>query len=363
MKKIVLSLLVVLGATQLSCGSPNYCREGSFPTFLDEEWRTYCADYDDHMNNVGAYGLPELTSFLGKHTERVAALNESRAKYKDPGACFVAERDKLEYRKLDSCLSNDDQQNQAIGNAWAARAEPWLEDHSLRLGEMVPKLGDQIREAARLDRKISDAFEIKAEVETDAFQKFADENEALGAEIERTANIETEWKNLTKRASGNEALAGTMQKKVGGEVNELLAKVGDLRSKYAELLESQRYLEMVTYSTGKPCPSGLRSNKETGIAKKALAAKIKTVNGVTPRAMTSISKEMQDELETESFEGFTCAPRASGNQFGDKPRLCAIYRYVLQRDRPANERSWGDWTVTAFEEGGAQAGVDCGLLK
>jgi hypothetical protein len=363
MKKLVLSLLVVLGATQLSCGSPNYCREGSFPTFLDEEWRTYCADYDDHMNNVGAYGLPELTSFLGKHPERVSALSETKSKYKDASACFVAERDKLEYRKLDSCLTNDDQQNQAIGNAWAARAEPWLEDHSLRLGEMIPKLGDQIREAARLDRKVSDAFEIKAEVETDAFQKFADENEALGAEIERTADIEDEWRSLKKRAKGNEALVGTMQKKFGGDVEGLLEKVSDMRGKYAELRESQRYLEMATFAAGKPCPSGLRSNKEIGIAKKSLAAKIKTIGGVTPRAMTSISKEMQDELETESFEGFTCAPRSTGNQFVDKTKLCAVYRYVLQRDRPANERSWGDWTITAFEEGGAQAGIDCGLLN
>ncbi len=362
MKKTILSLLVVLGATQLSCGSPNYCREGSFPTFLDEEWRTYCADYDDHMTNVGAYGLPELTSFLGKHTERLEALNETRSKYKDAGACFVEERDKLEYRKLDSCLKNDDEQNQAIGNAWIARSQPWLEDHSLRLGEMVPRLGDQIREAARQDRKVSDAFELKAELETDAFVKFADENEALGEQIERTANIETEWKNLTKRASSNEALAGTMQKKVGGEVSDLITKVNDLRAKYGELLEFQRYLELATYAAGKPCPSGLRSSKETNIAKKALSAKIKTVGGVTPRAMTSISKEMQDELETESFEGFTCAPRATGNQFPEKPKLCAIYRYVLQRDRPANERSWGDWTITAFEEGGAQAGVDCGML-
>ncbi|MEZ4458564.1 MAG: hypothetical protein R3E66_02325 [bacterium] len=362
-KTIALSLLGLMAATQLSCGAPSYCKEGSFPTFLDEEWRSYCTKYSEHMDNVGAYTLPQLTQFFGNHPDKVAELNETRAKYQEPSACFVEERDKLEFRKLDSCLDNNDEQNQAIANAWIARAEPWLEDHKLRLSGVIPKIGDQMREAKRLERKAGEAFEFKAEIDPGAFLKFADENEALGKELDVTADIEGEWRDLLRLAGDNKALTGAMQAEYGAAVQELVDKLADARANYSELTEQQRYLEMATFSAGKPCPLGLRSNKEVGIAKKAMASKIKEVKGTAPRAMTSIAKELVNDLENESFEGFICAPRSSDNQFSDRPKQCAVYRYVLQRDRPVNERKWGDWTITAFEEGGPQAGVDCGIMK
>lgn len=362
-KTFGLSLLILLGVTQLSCGAPSYCREGSFPTFLDEEWRGYCSEYAEHVDNVGAYSLNDLTEFFGNHPAKVAELRETLNKFEEPSACFVEERDKLEYRRLESCLVNDDQQNQKIANSWIARAEPWLDDHRLRLAGVIPKIGDQLREATRLERKAAEAFEFRAEIDPGPYQKFADENEALGKELNRTADLEGEWRELLEAAGKNESLTGTMQNKFGADVDELVRKLAEARASYGELLEEQRYLEMATYSAGKPCPQGLRSSKEVSIAKRALASKIREVRGTPPRAMTSIAKELVEELETESFEGFICARRAADNQFADKPAQCAVYRFVLQRDRPVSERRWGDWMITAFEEGGPQAGVDCGLMK
>lgn len=363
MKKTLTALALILASSQLSCGTPSYCNEGSFPTFLDSEWRTYCAEFDDHMEEIGSYSLPELTSFYAAHPAKVAELNESLAKYESPAACFVEKTEQLEYRKLNSCLSNDDAQNQAIGNAWVARAQPWLEDHKLRLGEITPKIGDQLREARRLETKVAEAFEFKAEMDPAPYIKFADENEVLAKQLEKTADIEGEWKNLLKIARDNETLVGTMQAQYGSEVTELIARLADARSQFNEVMEAQRYLEMGTYAAGKGCPAGLRSNAEISIARKALASKVKEVRGTMPRASTGIAKELIEELETESFEGFLCAPRGKDNQFADKPQLCAVYGFVLQRDRPVTERAWGDWTLTSFEEGGPKAGVDCAIMK
>lgn len=363
MKKTLTAFALLLASSQLSCGTPSYCNEGTFPKFLDDEWRTYCAEYADHMEEIGSYGLPELTSFYAQHPAKVAELNESLAKYESPAACFAEKTEQLEYRKLNSCLTNDDAQNQAIGNAWVARAQPWLEDHKLRLGEITPKIGDQLREARRLETKVAEAFEFKAEMDPAAYIKFADENEVLSKQLEKTADIEGEWKNLLKRARDNEALLGMMQSEYGDEVSELVARLADTRAQFNEVMEAQRYLEMGTYAAGKGCPPGLRSNAEIAIAKKAMASKIKEIRGTAPRPSTGIAKELADELETESFEGFLCAPRGKDNQFADKPQQCAVYKYVLQRDRPVSERAWGDWTITALEEGGPMAGVDCALMK
>ena len=97
MKHQPMTFLVLAGAISLTaaCGpSKKLCEDknpASFATFLDEEWRAYCADYRDHVEQPGRYEPTELVAFFGNHSTRVKELNKQLFTHDNFCVFFCAE--------------------------------------------------------------------------------------------------------------------------------------------------------------------------------------------------------------------------------------------------------------------------------
>lgn len=363
MKRTLLAACVIAGVLTSSCGTPKYCREGAFPRFLEEDWRTYCEAFQERVESPGNFELTELATFFGNHSARAKSIRDELLRYESPAACFEGPRAELEYRRLDTCAKDDDGQRQEIANAFVANLEPWLSDHRLRLSSLTPKVGDVEREASRIEKKVAEAFDFHSELDPSDFLKFADTVDAAESEYNRGATLSRDWAQMKKLAGSSSTIISRMDEQYGAEVTDLNAKFKELGDRVIELRERERYLEYAVYSVGKPCPQGIRATKELGIARNILKGKVAEVGGVQPRVTTGLVVDSRDEFEVESFEGFICGVRSKEGQFEGKPRQCTTYRYQLERQRVAGERRWGDWAVMAFEEAGAQNGVECALMK
>ena len=362
-KFLILASLATLTLATASCGAPGYCKEGSYPDFYQDDWKPYCAQYLEHVENPGQFTVEEITGFFATHPSRVKELREKTMSYeKGVDACFQSNREQLEYRDLNSCLEYDDEQKQSIVNSWKARIEPWMENHRLRIGETRPKLGDAKRDATRLMRKTADALEFSREMDTTLFETWSAQLDDLDARIEKGKEMRNEWADLIELAEDNEALSEVMVKDLEPEIKELSFEIDSQREAHDDLLLSRRYLELAVYASGKPCPQGIKASKEERVAAKTLASKVKGVKGTKPRVSTTFFTDRREDIDYESFEGYVCGQRSRGNQFAEQPILCGVYRYKLERQKPASQkRKWSAWKAIAFEEAGPDAGVDCKL--
>ncbi len=349
----------------LSCGAPNYCKEGSFPEFKEDEWEPYCERYTNYLEDPGQYTVEEVTEFFANHPKKIKELREQTMSYeKGVEACFQSNREQLDYRNLNKCLEYDDEQQQLIVNSWTARIEPWLENHQLRINETRPKLGDAKRTADRLMLKTNDALEFSREMDPSLYEKWVATLDELDERIEKGKRMGREWDDLVDLASESDVLTAAMADQIAPEIADLNKKIEDQRATHDDLTLMRRYLTFAVYASGKPCPQGIKSSKEQRIADKGLKKELNQTKGTKPRISSSILKDQREDQDYESFTGFICGQRGRGNQFSGQPVLCGIHRFKMERSKPTSEkRKWTNWRVVSFEESGPDTGVDCRLNK
>ncbi len=362
--KYVLAVALVASSGLLaSCGAPGYCKQGSFPAFVEDEWRAYCVTYDEHVERPGSFELEALTSFLAEHPRRAAELRASLQTWDEPAACFQAPREKLEYRGLNSCIQHDDRQRHEMINAWEARAEAWIGEHEAQVQFIGPKLGDLAREGARLLRETNEAFEFQAQMDPADYLEWNVELRTQAEAASELSDVRDEWRDVLQRAEGVEFLREAMLADFGPRVAMLSEELISLQDRLRDLQEIRGYLELAIPAAGKPCKDGVRARKESRIAKSALQTQVKKIKGNTPRVSTRITPDERAKVEYEFFSGFVCGERNQDKQLEEQRTLCARYEYVLERKKPEGEKKWGDWYVKKISEGGVDEGVDCTLIE
>lgn len=368
--KIVLVLVLAVLSTS-SCalfGKPDYCvqkRTGNFATFLEEDWRTYCAEFDERTSAVANYTLEDLTAFYGAHPAKVQEMKEEMVRFEDIDACFTEPREELELRALNSCLENDEAQQLQIINAWKARAEPWLEGTQLTVQGNKPKISALGSESARLEKKAAEAFDFNSQMEPDDYEKFRADLKALERDLASARAAQQSFQKLLQSASGNASLTTAMQTEFGPAFAELAASIEDQREDFKALKASERYLEFAVNSAGKRCPNGIKARTESRAAQKALESQVASIGRKTRHIEVSSVAQLEERgpVQYERFEGFVCGRRSSENQFDGKPQQCGQYRFLLERTKAVNDKKWEPWLVKGWQEAGPEAGVDCGLIK
>lgn len=370
MKHPVIAVLLLGGAVSMftACGpSKKLCKEktpASFATFLDEDWRAYCTEYRAHVEQPGRYELKELATFFGNHSARVKELNKDLYSHEKFETCFESPKEELELRELQTCLQDNDQTDIEIANAWGAVADPWVEDLQLRVAEISPRMGDAAREAKRQEKKVGEAFDFHNKLEGRDWESLQVELKSLDKAIAQVEGIDAQFNELVKAGEGHAALSRAMEGEYAPEINAIVAEVADLRQKHTELNEAARYLEFAWGAAGVVCPKTLKgANKELRTAKKVVASKNNEVGGGGPRITSKTRADSSGDTDFERFEGVVCGIRGPENQWEGYPQQCAEYRFVVERQKPAGERKWGDWAVKSFEETGSDGGVDCTLKK
>ncbi len=369
-RKLALLIVVAAAASQLaSCGAGKRCTDqtpGSFSTFLEDEWRAYCVEYHQHIENPTEVTLLQLTKFFSEHPARVKALNKSLYGYEKFESCFESPKAELELRELQTCLQDNDQSDVEITNAWSAVAEPWAEDLQLRVAEISPRLSDAEREAKRQLKKVSEAFDFQTRLEGRDWESLQVELKSLDKAMAGIEGVDTEFGKVLAQGKNHEALSETMQAGVAPQINAIAADLASLRGRHADLLKTAHYLEYASLAAGVKCPDSAKgANSEMATAKKIVTGRNNEVGGSGPKILTKTRPDSSGDIDFERFEGFVCGTRGPENQFEGSPQLCGQYRYVVERQKPAgaSKKEWGDWTLKSFEESGSNGGVDCTLKK
>lgn len=355
---VFILVLVLLSTTSCALfGKPDYCtktRQGNFKSFLEEDWRTYCAEFEEKTSAVANYQLTELTRFYGNHPARIEDLKSEMIRFEDPEACFTEPRERLELRSLNNCLQDDSEQQLQIINAWKARAQPWLEGVKLTIQSNKPKISDVRRESRRLQKKAAEAFDFNSEMDPADYEKFRADLAQLEKSVAAASNAQRSFRELLQLAAGNSSLTNAMQAEYGPAFAELGRDIDDQRQDIEELNEDARYLEFAVNSAGKPCPKGIRARSELRAAKKALGSQVSSIDRRTRdiRISSAIVPEERGPVQYERFEGFVCGKRSEENQFAEKPPQCGIYRFMLERTKGFDDRRWEPWQVKGWQESG-----------
>lgn len=363
---LILGLILLFGGCSIF-GKPSVCTErhqGSFATFLDEEWVEYCQEYKDHVQNTANYNMKELTSFFSDHPRRVEELNKTLVRFDKYESCFKSPKEELELRELRSCLQDDDQTDLEIANAWLSQAEPWVKDLEFRVADIQPPINDAEREADRQLRKAAEAFDFKAKMDEAPYQSFAALVAEIDTKLKEVEGVDDEYRTFVQLAKGHKSLTETMADQIGPQINAIAADAQSLRERWRALDEARRYLEFAVNSAGVRCPKGqARAREEMRIAKRIVSGKNKEVGGSGIRIASTIEAEAQGPIDYERFEGFVCGVRQPDNQFPELNRLCGQYQFVIERQKGSNVDDWESWVLKSFTESGPSGGVDCSLMK
>jgi hypothetical protein len=369
-RKLSICLVISLVAPLAGCtllGKPKRCTErhqGSFATFLDEDWTDYCEAYRAHVERPAQFTLEELTTFFGEHPRRVEEMRQQLLRFEKYETCFQSPKEKLELRNLEGCLADDDQQDLQITNAWTVRAEPWIEDLDYGISDMQPEINDAEREAKRQQKKAAEAFDFHARMNEGSYAGFAEQVSELDEGLQQLEGFQDRYEALLDLAAGNQALTQTMRREFGPKINAIASDVQQLRERYAKLDETRRYIEFAVGSAGVPCPKANRSlRKERRIARKLLSQKNDEVSGSGVRVTRGIYDEKKGPIDYQRIEGHVCGVRSTDNQFEGAPQQCGQYRWVLERQKGSDVDDWEDWHIKSFEESGPKGGVDCALKK
>lgn len=365
-----LALLVVSSSLLVSatgCGGQKRCTEktpASFATFLDEEWRVYCAEYTAHVESPQNYELPALAKFFAAHPSRVSNLTKSLYGHKRYESCFSAPREELELRDLQSCLQNNDASDHQMVTALTTAAKPWLDDLMLQQNAVSPKAATAEAEAERLQQKVEFAFNRSTRPEGDDWIAFKARVAEIGASLDAIEGAPAVYEEIRANAAGHAPLARAVESNLGGPISTLGASVASLRERHASLATEASFIEYAWNAAGVRCPASARgASSELSAARKVVAGRNNEVGGTGPRVSGKAKSESDGETDTEQIEGFVCGTRAPASQFEGKPQLCGQFRFVLEREKPSEERRWGDWTLQSFEESGPEGGIDCKLKK
>ena len=360
--------LAIIACFSSACGPPELCQQdgkGSFSSFRQNTWTPYCADLEQRLQNPLNYELILLTEFFSEYPEQQRTMTTTLEGFTEHEKCFASQSDKLEYRKLNKCLSDSDVQAR-IKRAWSVRAEPWLEGYEQRIDALTLSLEESEKEADYILGKIKQHERLHSPPELNSIKKFSDLLDDMQSEVDAIDRAKMDYERLKGASMSYQDLSDHIDSTVNDSIVKMFDKHDKNRFSIAKLRNKERFFEYALPALGTPCTTSLKANKETRLAKRALGEKQKDINASKIIAVDdkiSSTTNEEDGTTTESFSGYICGKRHIDNQFPDYFELCSKYNYVISRTKAKDARRFGDWSVTLFEEGPAEDGIDCAMLE
>jgi hypothetical protein len=358
---VSLLMAMVLGA--FGCGASTAECQGGFERSLNETWRPYCDEMWQHLENPAGFELLELTTFFTAVPDDVRAVEEEIRGAANKQSCFSTSAEKVEYKRLRSCLVDNELRQQAIINAWRFRARGWLREYELDEQVLKIRVADLLKTEDRLLRKTLEAFSYKGEVNFSDYEEFLSLIDDTAARYDRLNDVSRVYDSLVQISQNNPVLLQEVRTLLEGKISFLESSALRHKREINQLRETARYLAYAVPATAAPCPSTkIKRSKERKVAAKALRGKMNEFSTQFVGVSSKIVSEDDGESQSESFRGFLCGPRAKADQFRGKPQLCTVFSFELGREKPSGSK-WNKWQVTSFEESGKEDGVNCALIE
>ena len=360
--------LTALALTQLSCGAPEMCRQqgqGTFSQFRGEQWASYCASLEARLQQPLEHELIALTEFFSEYPEESARIKKRAASYADHQRCFVSSSEQFEYRELNSCLEQGEVSTR-IEQSWSVRAEAWLKEYQDRVADLTRQLDLSERDGDFITQKLEQKHALGAKAgELDRVEELARTLDAMQQEVDRIDRAQDEYERLMGASMAYASFNQYITETIKAPIDEMFEKHEANRFTIARLRTTQRFHSLAIPSLGVACEPGERANEEVRIARRVLKARMNNINAGRQIAITSPIEEIVDEEtgdEFETMQGYVCGERGEDNQFEQRFKLCSQYPFEIRRIKPSGARRFNAWEVNSFEQGEAEAGVDCRLL-
>ncbi len=357
MKYILFLWVVSIAGSACSndkCGSK---KSGSFGSFLDDSWRTYCNEYESHVTEPLTYELLDLADFLAKHPQKVDELNQSLANFEDVKSCFDTNAKLLEYRELQNCIRIDDEQDLRMMSAFSVAIDPWMSEFSDEIAGLEPKLNKNEKINARLISKASNALADHRGInEDEAIADHFENIELVKEEIINTNAKAISFEQVREVISPNPALNERLDDGLLEEYAENKKRLKIQQSRIEQIEKESKFIKVVENSAGKTCPKmGRNRPKETKIAIKTLRSYFRKVESGRIRIDGPIKTKTIKKTKTQRFSGLVCGLRDSKFNEGDV-ELCAIHRFEISRRKKRGR--WTKWKGVTTE-GELKDGIDC----
>lgn len=294
-------------------------------------------------------------------------MQSKLASFEEHDKCFASQSDKLDYRRLNRCLSDNEVQSR-IMRAWSVRAEPWLEDYDNRVDQLVRSLDAAERDAEYIYGKIEQQNRRHAPIDIDRVKEFRQSLDAMQRSVDAIDMAKSDYERLKGASMAYDDLSSHIDATLAAEIAAMFERHDKNRFAIAKLRNKERFFNFALPAVGTPCPESpepKQVRKEVRTAQKLVDAKQQELGGGKIVAVTSPVTSSTDEESgevTESFEGHICGKRNIDNQFPDYFELCSKYVFTIERSRPADQKRFGEWTLASIDEGDQSEGVDCALL-
>ncbi|GEM_PF-7001488 len=357
MKYLTLAIAALI--TLSACSNAEKCESkspGSFGSFLDDDWRTYCNEYEAHVTEPLTYELEDLAEFFGNHHAKVDELNQTLEGFEDVKACFDTNTKFLEFRELENCITSGDLQDVRMLNSFSTAIDPWMEELNLTVGDINPKLNKTERDSTRLLTKASEALDYRRKLGKEGVRDHIENIQVLRKKIIRARAKAADYNTFKKSIEPNQALSEKLQEEIQSDYDSNVAKLEKQEERINKMAEAAEIISLIKNTAGKSCPTlRKRYGKETNIAVKSLARYFRKIESGRLRIEGKIKTETKDDEKTQSFSGFACGLRLKKIVDQDLT-LCAVHRFKMTREKSG--RRWSKWKGEV-KEGGKKDGVDC----
>lgn len=369
-RRVLCFVGLALGLLLAGCGQPELCQQegkGSFSDFRQSTWAPYCADLEDRLQNPLNYEFILLTEFFSEYPDQQQRMQSKLTSFEEHDRCFTSQDDKLAYRRLNRCLSDDEVQSR-IMRAWSVRAEPWLEDYDNRVDQLVRSLDAAERDAEYIYGKIEQQNRRHAPVDIDRIKEFRQSLDEMQRNVDAIDMAKSDYERLKGASMAYQDLSNHIDATLAAEIAAMFERHDKNRFAIAKLRNKERFFNFAVPAVGTPCPESpepKKVRKEVRTAQKLVAARQKEVGAGKIVAVTTpvlSSTDAESGEVTESFDGHVCGKRNIDNQFSDYFELCSRYVFTIERTKPAGQKRFGEWTLASFDEGDPSEGVDCALL-
>lgn len=357
------------GCVALGLSEPDFCNDQgsqSLEPWIQKNWVPYCEQLDQRLESPQSYPLMELADFLSKHGERSAEIRAKLARYENPERCYSEPVEELKWRRLTTCIEDNDEQNARQSTSFEVNADPWLDEYQLRVKMLRRDLNDakQLTErtALKLQTHIDNSTPMEQPELTDQLKA---KLKTLEKDITFLDSAKPSLERLLAASSGSAALAATINNKYRPPLNLIVEDHAKNKKQYAELLKTSDYLAKAAYGVGKSCPDGVKARTEEKAAKSLISGQALQMGASKKIAIVetaTVTNDADGFISRETFKGFICAPRKAENQIEGRPQVCSQHFFTIEREKGQDEKKWDVWNLKKMEEGDVSQGVDCNKL-
>lgn len=366
-------ICVLLVGSLGGCGKPDFCSttgQNSFSSVLEAEWRTYCTDMDRYLTQGADFDLLEVTEFFANHPQRVEEIQSKLVRFHNYDKCFDEPRQQLDLRQLKSCISEGDQAETQMNDAWAALVDESLDHLEQDQAAIEVGLQEQTKDVSRIQEKANHAWSSKSGVLKEEYvAAFRDEIRKLHTRNEANRNRLETFVQARTIAQPNQAFSSFIDEFYMARINQVKKENTHTVKTLDGLLQHLEFFEYSTVAPFRGCPSSMARGKDgkrlETLLKEILVNRIKELSEtVTPlvRVTEPLRRDQQGNTMREYVGGVVCGQRPyNEKKYGDN-RQCAAYQFVVERKKDVDDSQWEDWTIASFSDPGLAAGIDCRKL-